>query len=216
MINCFQQSHYFLLLLLFFFWSIILHYIAAFLIDRINFRSFFIFPFFECFMTLSYLMLWQSSVPFWPYFIFFSALAITIQTDFSCMLISRFVSLYLAPTGVVLSYFQMLPIHWIESIISCLVGYGFLYLINKIFFIFKKQNGLGQGDFDLMALIGAYSGILGIWFTILWGSIIGTVTVLLFMVYKRKSISHIPFGPFLSLAAMIFVLFQKQIIDYLL
>lgn len=197
----------------FFIWATFLTSFSYILLNKKVSKEFF--PFFELFMTLSFILLWQTSTYFLPYFILFSALGITIQTDISYMLISRFVSLYLAPTGFIFSYFHCLPITFPESCIAAILGYGVLYTINKIFYFYRKKHGIGQGDFDLMALIGAYTGFFGIWFAILMASIAGTITGLLCMIYKKRTISCLPFGPFLSLAVIVFTLFQKQIIHFL-
>lgn len=160
--------------------------------------------------------LWYKSSYFSSHFILFSALGITIQTDFSYMLISRFVSLYAVPSGILLSYMHYLPIHWIESIVASVIGYSFFYIINKIFYVIKKQDGMGQGDFDLMALIGAYTGLLGIWFTVLIGSLLGTTVSILYIIFKKSRITHVPFGPYLSIGAITFVLCRSSIIHYML
>ncbi|MBI2352902.1 prepilin peptidase [Candidatus Dependentiae bacterium] len=162
-------------------------------------------------MTSNFLLLFVSTLHFFPYFILFSALGITIVTDLSTMLISRLVSLYLVPIGFLLSYYKLIDIHLFESICAALAGYLFFYMLNKLFFYFKKQNCLGEGDFDLMALIGSFTGFLGIWFSIFIGSLLGTVAAITIMLYKKKYISYMPFGPFLSIATMIFILMQ----DYL-
>ena len=200
----------------FFAWSIILNLAAGFMVCRPTSKKLFLFPFFEWFMTACFFLLWQSSVEFLPYFILFSALGITISTDLSCMLISRFVSLYLAPTGIILSFFNVIPLCWQESLTASIAGYLFFYVINKIFYLIKKQDGLGQGDFDLMALIGAYTGFLGVWFTILFGSIFGTIAAVIYLLYKKSSRGCLPFGPFLAIATMFFVLFKDAIICCLL
>lgn len=199
-----------LLIFLFFVWSTTLNLIAGQLVFRS--KKLFLFPTFECFMVLSFMMLWQTSPYFIPHFVLFSALAITISTDLSCMLISRFVSLYLAPTGLLFSFLNMSPISWQESLAASIMGYFFFYLINKIFYLIKKQDGLGQGDFDLMALIGAYTGLLGIWFTILIGSIFGTICALIFMILRKSTLNYVPFGPFLAIATMSWLIYQSQII----
>ncbi len=205
---------YFLYLFSFFIWSSILNYIAHFIISQ-NYKNY-LFPYFESFMTFCFMALWYKSSYFSSHFILFSALGITIQTDFSYMLISRFVSLYAVPSGILLSYMHYLPIHWIESIVASVIGYSFFYIINKIFYVIKKQDGMGQGDFDLMALIGAYTGLLGIWFTVLIGSLLGTTVSILYIIYKKSRITHVPFGPYLSIGAITFVLCRSFIIHYML
>lgn len=204
---------YFLLIPLFLAWSFLLKETAHYLINSKNSSTFS--PYFEVIMSLCLTLLWYNPY-FCSYFLFFSALGITIQTDLCCMLISRFASLYLLPIPIALSFLDLLPIHVIDSVIASLFGYGLFYGINKIFHFFTKQDGLGQGDLDLMAFIGAYTGMLGVWFTILCGSILGSLTACAYMLYLQKRIFHIPFGPFLSIGSIIFVLFQHHIMYFFL
>lgn len=140
------------------------------------------------------------------YFILISALWVTIYSDLENLLISRFVSLYLAPVGFLLCLQEMLPISPAQSAITALLGGLLLWSINKIFYWFKKHDGLGQGDIDLIICIGAWLGILGTWFTVLAGSILGSLYAACYMLCTRKIIRVIPFGPFLAAAAIIFTI----------
>lgn len=79
-----------------------------------------------------------------------------------------------------------------------------------MFYLIKGKHGIGQGDLDLLAFIGSFTGLLGLWATVLIGSISGSIIGLVYLVVTGKSGSsaRIPFGPFLSFGAIIFVLFQ--------
>jgi leader peptidase (prepilin peptidase)/N-methyltransferase len=153
---------------------------------------------------------------FFGYFIFFSALIVTIRTDLEYMLISRFVSLFLAPVGIVLSAADMLPLTAWESFMGACIGYGLLLLIAKLFYAVAQKEGLGLGDVDLMACIGAFTGSYGCWMSLLLGSLMGSVIGIGYMVMTRKDRSlKIPFGPFLAMGAIVFVLFRESIIQFL-
>lgn len=81
----------------------------------------------------------------------------------------------------------------------------------------RNQDGIGEGDFDLLLFIGSFTGIVGCWISITIGSFIGSlygIYALLSAHYKYENkdtllSAKIPFGPFLALGAIIFVLFQK-------
>lgn len=150
------------------------------------------------------------------YFFFFSALWITIYTDYSHMLISRFVSLYLVPVGILLSFFEFLPITPFESIIAAIFGYSFLWIANTIFYLIKRHDGLGQGDLELMACIGSFAGFLGCWFALLIGSVLGTILGCFIIILSKKNTLMFPFGPFLAFGASTYVIFQNQIAEYIL
>jgi leader peptidase (prepilin peptidase)/N-methyltransferase len=185
----------------------------------------FLYPFIEI-LTIIVLTFLYTLIPhhyFFAYFIFFSALLVTIRSDLETMLISRYATIFLVPLGCLMSAIQLLPLSLTESISGALVGYLFLATINGIFKYLRNIDGIGEGDFDLILFIGSFTGIVGCWISITIGSIIGSVCGLSYLLFsssygERDSIAHakIPFGPFLALGAMLFVLTQKQIFYYLI
>ncbi len=153
---------------------------------------------------------------FFAYFIFFSALIITIRSDLETMLISRYATLFLVPIGFLFSFLNMLPITPQESIVGTLGGYLLLFAIAKIFYSFTGKHGLGQGDVDLIAFVGSFTGFFGAWATILVGSIVGSIIGLSYMLIMRHTYSiKIPFGPFLAGAAISYIFVQDYFIQFL-
>lgn len=147
------------------------------------------------------------------YFIFFSALIVTIRSDIETMLISRYVTLCLIPIGILASYLELLPISTTESITSAVIAGGILWLIGQLFYLCTHRVGLGQGDIDLIAFIGSFTGLMGTWVTVMLGSILGTFFGLgLILTTGQKKSLPIPFGPFLAISAMVYVLYAPQII----
>lgn len=155
---------------------------------------------------------------FIPYFIFISALIVTIRSDAETMLISPFMTIYLAPIGFILSWFTMIPVSFLESIAGATGGYLFLYTINYVFKLIKKEDGIGEGDFDLLFFIGSFTGIIGCWASVTIGSAVGSFIGIMYTIYDchyNKNIqihSHkIPFGPFLALGAIIYIFLEKYL-----
>lgn len=148
------------------------------------------------------------------YFLFFSLLIISIRTDLETLLLSRYVTIFAAPIGILLASFGYLPISGFESLAGALFGYLLLAAVAYLFKKFTDRDGLGQGDIELLALIGSFTGIIGCWITLLIASIMGSVVGIM---YQRVTQSHlIPFGPFLALAAMAYILLQHQLLLLLL
>ena len=150
------------------------------------------------------------------YFIFFSALIVTIRSDMETMLISRFVSIFLVPLGIALSYFGYLPITGAQSIIGALFGYGSLYAVSWFFYKFTEREGLGEGDIELLCFIGSFLGIYGAWVTLILGSFSGSLfSIAYLLIYKKTKSQRIAFGPFLALGAISYALYAPQLL-YLL
>lgn len=157
------------------------------------------------------------SLYFCAYFIFFSALITTIRSDLETMLISQYMTLFLLPIGFVCSFFGYLPITLWASIIGACVGYVSLWSIATLFTRLTGKQGLGEGDMDLLALIGAFTGVYGVWVSLLIGSMTGSVIGMSYiMLSHAPNNTRIPFGPFLALGAILFVLWEKQIMNMLL
>ena len=175
-----------------------------------------LYPFVEIVTSSLLFFLWRTiPAQYFPaYFIFFSALIVTIRTDFDEMLISRFVTIYLIPFGFLATMIHRLPLTPALSVVGMLFGYFILWCAKKISYHINKQEGLGQGDLELLAFIGAFTGPFGCWITLLIGSVVGSLISLVYMAITRQRIAIIPFGPFLSIGAMIFVLFQEFFIQY--
>jgi leader peptidase (prepilin peptidase)/N-methyltransferase len=177
-----------------------------------------LYPAIELF-TATILMVLYTHVPltyFFAYFVFFSALIVTIRSDIETMLISRFVTICLIPFGFLFSACGFLPLTLTQSIAGCLFGFFILFGITKIFWLITHKEGIGQGDIEVLAFIGSFLGIIGCWLTLFLGSLIGTtISVPYIILTKKKASQKIPFGPFLSLGAILFVLYKDLIIRLL-
>jgi leader peptidase (prepilin peptidase)/N-methyltransferase len=167
--------------------------------------------------VLSALYFAMPSQFFFAYFIFFSALIVTIRSDLETMLISRFMTCYLIPVGLGCSAVGLLPIDLIDSVGGALLGYGFLWAVSRVFFWITQKQGIGQGDLELLAFIGSFTGVSGCWMSLTIGSIFGSLVGLSYVAIARTGFSvKIPFGPFLASGAIVYVLFQEIIEQMLL
>lgn len=155
------------------------------------------------------------------YFILISALLIIVRTDLETMQISRFTTLFLIPLAFAFSLtyysnYPLLPLNISDVLKGALFGYFILFFTNKIFFYLTKKQGMGQGDLDLLALIGAFTGVTGAWISLMIGSIVGSLAGITMMHYKGCKLgSQIPFGPFLAFGAISYILFQNQLLQVL-
>lgn len=90
------------------------------------------------------------------------------------------------------------------SLLGAAVGlFGTLAIALLGTWVFKKE-AMGGGDVKLMAGIGAFIGWQGVITTIIMGSFFGLIYAVFLMIFKgKKGGDAIPFGPFLSLAALV-------------
>ncbi|HJM69177.1 MAG TPA: prepilin peptidase [Candidatus Babeliales bacterium] len=180
----------------------------------------FLYPLIELLTVIVFLGLIYK-VPMLYYFcysIFFAALIISIRTDLETMLISRIVTLCLVPVGLVLALLGLLPITFSQALWGTLFGYLILWGIAKMFYLLTGKQGMGEGDYDLLALIGSFTGVVGVWLSLLLGSVVGSIVGILSIAYlgKKQMTQPIPFGPFLAGGAILYVLFQTPITNFLL
>ncbi len=149
------------------------------------------------------------------YGLFFSALIVTIRSDFEKMLISRYMTWGMIPIGLALSFFELLPLTFTDSIQGALFGYVVLWAIARLFYLIRNIEGMGEGDIDLLAMIGAFTGITGAWTALLLGSFLGVIASLIEMIFSKRAHIKIAFGPWLCAGAMIYVFYQEQILAFI-
>lgn len=102
----------------------------------------------------------------------------------------------------------------LQSGIGEITGFGLLFLVailgEKIF----KKEAMGFGDVKLMGAVGAFLGWQAVLFVLIVGSILGSIVGVTLIVLKKTELQgQIPFGPYLSLAAAIWIFWGPRILD---
>lgn len=145
------------------------------------------------------------------YFVFCAALLAIIVIDIYHQIIPDRISL----PGIVIGFggsFLNSTVSWQESALGILLGGGVLYAIAMGYFFVTRRDGMGGGDIKLLAMIGAFLGYQSLLFVIFASSFIGSIIGIAAMLKNRKSRqTRIPFGPFLSGAALLWLFFNEQI-----
>lgn len=96
---------------------------------------------------------------------------------------------------------------FLDAFLGVLMGGGFLWLIAYAYWFLKKEEGMGGGDIKLLAWIGAVLGWKAIPFVILVSSISGSIIGIMIMLKNKGNLKTvIPFGPYLVLGALIYLL----------
>lgn len=95
----------------------------------------------------------------------------------------------------------------IASLIGLAVGFGSLYSVSLIGKWVLKKDAMGFGDVKLMGCLGAFLGWESVIFIVFVSSLLGTIIGVTFIAIGKKELqSKIPFGPYISLAAIIWLL----------
>jgi leader peptidase (prepilin peptidase)/N-methyltransferase len=150
------------------------------------------------------------------YFVLVAALIVIAVIDLYHQIIPDVISL--PGIGVGLGGSLIIPqITFFNSLVGTLLGGGSLFLVATLYQWLFKREGMGGGDVKLLAMIGAFLGWKAVILTILLSSLIGSITGIIMMVLKGKDFKYaIPFGPFLSLGAVIALFYQNEIIFWYL
>jgi len=102
------------------------------------------------------------------------------------------------------------PLH--EAVWGAMIGYLSLWLIAAIFKHYRNKEGIGQGDFKLLAVLGAWWGFYPLLFIVMVASLTGTCVGLVQMARSGHSLQKpMPFGPYLIFAGLIVMFFNEHI-----
>ncbi len=98
---------------------------------------------------------------------------------------------------------------FMDAFLGVLIGGGFLLAIAYLYFAVRKIEGMGGGDIKLLGWIGAICGLQSILFVVLASSLLGLAIGGTYLFFKKGNLkSGIPFGPYLALAALLYIIFD--------
>ncbi|GAA4363304.1 A24 family peptidase [Kangiella marina] len=104
-----------------------------------------------------------------------------------------------------------------SSVVGALCGYLVLWSIYWLFKIVTGKEGMGHGDFKLLAAIGAFVGFKMLPLVIILSTVTGAVLGIIAMVINKKGRDYtIPFGPFLAISGWVTLLWGEPLTGYYL
>ena len=102
--------------------------------------------------------------------------------------------------------------NFIDSLIGGFLGYIIIWLVIFIYKKFRNKEGMGLGDAKLVSLIGFWFGWISIPFVIFFSSAIALIKVIPDLIKNKKNLSsEIPFGPYLIVGCLTFLILNSQI-----
>jgi len=140
--------------------------------------------------------------------------------DIDHQIIPDSISLPFVWIGLMLSLFhpmagaEVLFIDAGTAIVGAVAGYLSLWSIYQLFRLMTGKEGMGYGDFKLLAVLGAWLGWQMLPLIILLSAVVGSVVgISMIMVRKHDRNIPIPFGPYLAAAGWIAMLWGEQIVS---
>ena len=104
-----------------------------------------------------------------------------------------------------------------SAVIGALAGYLSLWSFYWIFKLLTGKEGMGYGDFKLLAALGAWFGWQSLFLIIMLASVAGAVLGIAFLLIQSKGRNYtIPFGPYLAIAGFVYLFYGPLIIQYYL
>ena len=156
------------------------------------------------------------SLLFPVYFVFVCALIVISFIDLEHRIIPDVISIPGILVGLGVSFFRP-DLPPLNALIGALVGGGLLLAVVIGYYLLTKREGMGLGDVKLLAMIGAFLGWKGVLFTLFSSSVLGALSGMVVMVIKKGDMKlAIPFGPFLSLGAVLYLFLGERLIGWYL
>jgi leader peptidase (prepilin peptidase)/N-methyltransferase len=101
-----------------------------------------------------------------------------------------------------------------SSVLGAAAGYLALWSVYKLFKLITGKEGMGYGDFKLLAAIGAWLGWQLLPVVILLSAVVGSIVGISLIAFGgRSSQTAIPFGPYLAAAGFIALLWGERLVQ---
>jgi leader peptidase (prepilin peptidase)/N-methyltransferase len=94
-------------------------------------------------------------------------------------------------------------------------GFGLLWLVAYFGKLIFRKEAMGFGDVKLMGALGAFFGIKAVCFILFFSSLLGALFGVFFILAGRRKLGrHIPFGPYIVFAALIWMLWGPRLMNW--
>ncbi len=138
------------------------------------------------------------------------ALITLTMIDFDHQLLPDVITLPFVWLGLGLGLFGVfVDIH--TAVIGAMAGYLSLWGVFWLFKLVTGKEGMGYGDFKLLALLGAWMGWQAIPVIIIMSSVVGAIVGITLVIFGRNKDIPIPFGPYLAAAGFITLIWGEPI-----
>lgn len=162
------------------------------------------------FSVVTVALLGPTESALWALLLVWSLVALTM-IDFDTQLLPDSITLPLMWLGLVLNYFGVMT-DFQSAFWGAVAGYLSLWSVYWLFKLVTGKEGMGHGDFKLLAALGAWLGWQLLPAVILLSSVVGAVVGISLMVFRQHGREvPIPFGPYLAAAGLLCLWFGSEI-----
>lgn len=114
--------------------------------------------------------------------------------------------------GLLINFFGLGFVNLHDAFLGTVCGYLVLFIFYHLFKLITTKDGMGFGDFKLLAMLGAWLGWQMLPQILFFAALLGTIFGLIGILMKKYSKeSKIPFGPYLAIAGWVALLFGNKI-----
>jgi leader peptidase (prepilin peptidase)/N-methyltransferase len=162
---------------------------------------------------MSLLLFWKFgfSLKYLFAFVFTCSLIVITFIDFDHQIIPDVITLPGIPLFSLMAIFFM-GVPWLQVVLGVLIGGGCLYVVAVVYELITKREGMGGGDIKLLAMLGGFLGWESLIFIVFVSSFLGALVGISMMIVKGKDMKYaVPFGPFLSIAAVAYLFVGQQV-----
>ncbi|MFT7219480.1 MAG: leader peptidase (prepilin peptidase)/N-methyltransferase, partial [Candidatus Azotimanducaceae bacterium] len=136
--------------------------------------------------------------------------------DYDTQLLPDDITLPFLWLGLIVNSFGIMT-GFTNAFIGAIAGYLVLWSVFQAFKLITGKEGMGYGDFKMLAMLGAWLGIEAVPLIIVLSSFAGAIIGLALIAFGRDKTKPIKFGPFLAVAGFVALLWGDVIINrYLL
>lgn len=156
------------------------------------------------------------SLDFLVFFFFTAVLIVITFIDLDHQIIPDVLTLPGIPIFFLLAVF-VVKVPWMDAVIGLFAGGGVLLAIAFGYELITKREGMGGGDIKLLGMIGGFLGWKSLIFILLFSSLLGAIIGIGVMIIQKQDMKYaVPFGPFLSAAAVAYVFFGDIFMQFLI
>lgn len=147
-------------------------------------------------------------------FLFVATLIVITFIDIEHQIIPHEIILPGIPFFLLAAVFVM-GVPLLDAFLGIMVGIGTLYLVAIYYEQLTGVEGMGGGDVNLMGMLGAFLGWKSLLFILMTGALTGALVGIIMMINKGKTMKYaVPFGPFLSFGAVVYLFWGRAIINF--